>query len=116
MPWNDLRDEFFIGVDEVLRQEFRAAPTQPAPVFADEDLVSSDFPIPPAPRTPSEINTIAASYDDLLRVIDELKAGRPPEDDFEHEICAAIQRNQAREVEEAVSHPSRFDRILDRVG
>lgn len=119
MPWNDFRYDLLMDVNEVLRQEFRAAPTQPVPDFPDEEPDSGVTDWPPTPPIAPEMNTIAASYDDLLRTIEELKGGRPPMDDFEHQLCAAIQRNKMREAEqtaaEEAGRPSRFDRILGRV-
>ncbi len=71
--------------------------------------------IPGPPRLPG----MASMADDdsitnLLKVIDEIRAGRHPHTDFELQIFYAIERNRQREEKErlaAESVPTRFQRI-----
>lgn len=109
---------------QVTRQEFRAAPTWPAPV--EEEAAPDTQPSIPYglsyPQVPTFDNItpmftsedVEGMYVELIQTIDELKAGRAPKDVFEEQMLAAIKRNREREAEEKAAEearPSRFDRI-----
>lgn len=71
------------------------------------------FPPEPLLPIPSEVAPDAGlkNFADLLRIIDELREGREPKDDFEKMIVLALEENRVKEP--AKEPVSRFDRMLE---
>lgn len=70
----------------------------------------------PDSRPPWSLNSkeTQASYANLIRTIEEFRAGRAPTTDFEELLASAIRRNQERdriEQEAFEALPTRFDRV-----
>lgn len=54
------------------------------------------------------------SYSNLLRVIDEIRAGRPPVTEFEFQIFYAVEKNLLRDLKEEddlLAIRTRYERI-----
>lgn len=71
------------------------------------------FPPEPLLPIPTEVapDPGLKSFADLLKIIDELREGREPKDDFEKLIVLAMEENRAKEP--AKEPVSRFDRVLE---